>query len=67
MRPRDIVDLFRKLIELNVQDACLHGDADGLLAVSWEDEVGDYCVYIPSVEKRGGLNKTCLGYMKPKK
>lgn len=67
MRPRDIVDLFRKLIDLNVQDACLHGDADGLLAVSWEDEVGDYCVYIPSVEKRGGLNKTCLGYMKPKK
>lgn len=67
MRPRDVVDLFRKLIELNVQHVALHADTDGLLAASWGDDVGDYIIYLPTVEKRGGLNRACLGQMKPKK
>lgn len=67
MRPRDVVDLFRKLIELNVSHVALHGDTDGLLAASWGDDVGDYIIYLPTVEKRGGLDRTCLGQMKPKK
>lgn len=66
-RPRDIVDILKKLIELNAQHCAFHGDEDGMLAVSWDDDVGDYTVYIPVVEKRGGLSKACLGYMKPKK
>jgi hypothetical protein len=67
MRPRDVVDLFRKLIELNVQHVALHFDTDGLLAASWGDDAGDYIIYIPTVDKRGGLNRACLGQMKPKK
>lgn len=67
MRPRDVVDLFRKLIELNVPHVALHGDTDGLLAASWGDNVGDYIIYLPTIDKRGGLDRTCLGQMKPKK
>lgn len=67
MRPRDVVDLFRKLIELNVQHVALQGDEDGLLAASWDDDEGEYIIYLPTVEKRGGLKGKCLGYMKPKK
>lgn len=67
MRPRDIVDLFKKLIEFDVQQCVVQGDPDGLLAVSWCDDVGDYTVYMPTVEKRGGLSDKCLGQMKPKK
>ncbi|KUR72105.1 hypothetical protein AQZ52_02010 [Novosphingobium fuchskuhlense] len=67
IRPRDIVDLFAKLIELNVPFCTLHGDADGMLAISWDDEVGDYTVYQPVVDMRGGLSKTCVGYMKVSK
>jgi hypothetical protein len=67
MRPRDVVDLFRKLIELNVPHVALHCDTDGLLAASWGDNVGDYIIYLPTIDKRGGLDRTCLGQMKPKK
>lgn len=67
MRPRDVVDLFRKLVELNVQDLTLRGDANGLLAAEWEDEVGSYTIYLPAVDKRGGLSPACLGFMKPTK
>lgn len=67
MRPRDIVDLFSKLIELDVGYCAMSADPTGLLAVSWDDEVGDYIVYLPAVETRGGLNKTCLNYIKVSK
>lgn len=67
MRPRDVVDLFRKLIELKVQHVALHCDTNGMLAASWGDDVGDYMTYLPSVDKRGGLTDKCLGQMKPKK
>ena len=50
LRPRDVVDLFKKLLELNVKHCAMHGDPDGLLAVSWEDEAGDYIVYTPDVD-----------------
>ena len=67
MRPRDIVDLFSKLIELDVDYCSMSADPTGLLAVSWDDEVGDYIIYLPAVETRGGLNKTCLNYIKVSK
>jgi hypothetical protein len=67
IRPRDIVDLFAKLIELNVPFCTLHGDADGMLAISWDDEVGEYTVYQPVVDDRGGLSNSCLWYMKVSK
>ena len=65
LRPRDIVDLFKKLISLGVQNCSFSGDNNGMLEASWEDAVGNYHVYIPAIEARGTLSKACLGYIKP--
>ena len=67
MRPRDLVDLCSKLIELNVDCCAISGDTNRMLAASWEDEFGDYIVYLPAAELRGGLVKGCVRNMKPTK
>ena len=64
MRPRDLVDLFAKLIELDVSLCTMLIDTNGLLAVSWDDNLGDYTLYMPAVEAKGGLSKACLSYLK---
>lgn len=65
VRPRDMVDLFKKLLELGVQHCTLSGDDDGMLAMRWEDAVGIYSVHIPAVDARGSLKATCIGVIKP--
>jgi hypothetical protein len=32
--------------------------------VSWDDNLGDYTLYMPAVEAKGGLSKACLSYLK---
>lgn len=67
LRPRDIVDMFKKLLELNVQECSVSGDCNGMLEISWADTVGNYSVYVPALEGRGSLSKSCIGYIKPTK
>jgi hypothetical protein len=67
MRPRDVVDLCSKLIELNVNCCAISGDTNRMLAASWQDEFGDYIVHLPAAEDRGGLIKGCVRNMKPPK
>lgn len=67
VRPRDLVDLVKKLLSLEVQNCALSGDNNGMLAISWEDTVGSYLVYIPAVDARGSFDKACIGFIKPTK
>ncbi|KPF90612.1 hypothetical protein IP81_14765 [Novosphingobium sp. AAP83] len=67
MRPRDIVDLFTKLIELDVDCCSMSADPTGLLAVTWDDEVGDYAVYLPAIHELDGLKDKCMKYIKVSK
>jgi hypothetical protein len=65
MRPRDLVDLIRKIIDLDAGECTLSADSNGMLSASWEDDLGNYTVYLPAVEPRGSLNRGCTRYMKP--
>jgi hypothetical protein len=67
LRPRDLVDLCKKLIEQDADVFTVKCDGNGMIAFEWEDGVGHYAVYLPAVEPKAGLNKACLGYMKPTK
>lgn len=65
VRPRDMVDLFKKLLELGVQHCTLSGDNYGMVAMRWEDAVGIYTVHIPALDARGSLRDSCIGSIKP--
>jgi len=67
LRPRDLVDVCKKLTEQNAKVFTVKCDQNGMIAFEWADDLGNYAVYLPAVEPKGGLSKACLGYMKPTK
>lgn len=60
LRPRDIADLFQLLAEQNTDSFVIKADPNGLLMVSWSDKFGDYEIYLPTVNDKGGLKDRCL-------
>jgi hypothetical protein len=62
-RPRDLFALLSKLKEQKASTFQLSGDAGGMLRVSWSDDLGTYCIYQPTVNKRGELEAKRLAPM----
>lgn len=60
MRPRDIADLFTLLVEQNADSFVINADPKGLFLVSWSDKFGEYEIYLPTVNDKGGLKDRCL-------
>ncbi len=65
LRPRDLSDLIEKLGAQKAQSFTFKADPDGLLAVMWSDQYGDYEVYVPTVDNTGSLKDRCLGHLVP--
>ncbi len=65
LRPRDLSDLVEKLGAQKAKSFTFKADPDGLLAVMWSDQYGEYEVYIPTVDSTGGLKDRCLGHLVP--
>jgi hypothetical protein len=60
LRPRDIADVFKLLAEQNTDSFVIKADPNGLLMVSWSDKFGEYEIYLPTVNDKGGLKDRCL-------
>lgn len=60
LRPRDIADLFKLLAEQNTDSFVMKADPNGLLMVRWSDKFGEYEIYLPTVNEKGGLKDRCL-------
>jgi hypothetical protein len=60
LRPRDIADLFKLLAEQNTDSFVIQADPNGLLMVRWSDKFGEYEIYLPTVNDKGGLKDRCL-------
>jgi hypothetical protein len=52
---KDIFDLLRLLADQKASKFLIEGDEAGLMAISWEDRLGTYVIYLPTVTKSGGL------------
>jgi hypothetical protein len=55
-RPGDLAALVEKLMGLMVDKFVFEFDEGGLLAVSWEDQLGTYSIFQPTVMDGGQLN-----------
>jgi hypothetical protein len=54
-RPKDLELLVKILLEQPVKEFSLIGDTDGLLCITWADNLGEYGVYLPTATKEGKL------------
>ena len=63
---KDVFDLLRLLSDQKGAKFRLEGDEAGLMAISWEDRLGIYIVYLPTVTKNGSLETRRVAPMRAK-
>jgi hypothetical protein len=63
-RMRELHDLVALLLRQRTSDFSLRGDEGGLLEISWEDSLGYYWVYLPTVNQEGKLQSRRVGPMR---
>jgi hypothetical protein len=63
-RMRELHDLVVLLLRQRTSDFSLRGDEGGLLEISWDDSLGNYCVYLPTVNQEGKLQSRRVGPMR---
>lgn len=63
---KDVFDLLRLLSDQKGAKFRLEGDEAGLMAISWEDRLGIYIVYLPTVTKNGSLETRRVAPMRTK-
>lgn len=64
-RPGDLIALVEKLMGLMVDQFVFEFDEDGMLAVTWEDQLGTYSIFQPTVMDGGILNPKRLAKAGP--
>jgi hypothetical protein len=52
---KDVFDLLKLLSDQKASKFLIEGDEAGLMAISWEDRLGTYYIFLPTVTKSGGL------------
>lgn len=64
-RPGDLIALVETLIGLLQEQFVFEFDEDGLLAVTWADQLGTYSIFQPTVMEGGTLNPKRLAKASP--
>ncbi|MEK4035730.1 hypothetical protein WOA01_23330 [Methylocystis sp. IM2] len=55
LKVTDLYDLLRKLIDLEVEQFRIAGEAEAMFRVSWEDAFGFYDFHMPACTREGRL------------
>ena len=63
-RMRELHDLVALLLRQRTTDFRLRGDEGGLLEISWDDGLGSYWVYLPTVNQEGKLQSRRVAPMR---
>ena len=63
-RMREFHDLVVALLRQHTSDFTIRGDEGGLLEISWEDGLGSYWVYLPTVNQDGKLQSRRVAPMR---
>lgn len=65
LRPRDIFDLFLRLVDWKTNKFTIRGDLGGLLQIAWTDDFADYEYYLPILNAEGRLETRRICKMTP--
>lgn len=63
-RPKDLLALTERLVDLSAGEFALAVGDRGTLRVSWSDDFGSYELYQPTLNGRGHLDDRCFGALK---
>ena len=65
LRPRDLFDLFLRLLDWKTNKFTIRGDLGGLLQIAWADDFADYEYYLPILNAEGRLETRRICKMMP--